>query len=97
MYNDATAILTAIQGGATHNNEAECLVVASANRFLSLADGVWSLADSGNKMSAAVFNALAVPGVSSLTEPAGYEFVINSPSGYFTLVSSDGYCARQDP
>lgn len=95
-YNNVSAILAAVQGGASHNNELECLVVSAANKFASLSGGVWSLADSGDKVSAAVFNSLASP-AAALTDPPEYEHVINAPSGYFTLVSSGGYCARQDP
>jgi len=95
-FNNASAIISAVQGGASHNGELECLVVGGANRYTSLSGGVWSLASSGDKIASAVFNSLASP-AAALTEPPEYEHVIHSPSGYFTLVSSGGYCTRVDP
>lgn len=91
------AIVNAIKGGATHNAEAECLVVDNAMRYCTLSGGVWSLAPSGDRITLPEFNLLAHPATSVLTEPIEYAGVISHPAGFSQFVSQGGYAKLIDP
>lgn len=95
MYNDMTAVKTAIDGGASHSHEHQCLVISNVNHWLVWTAGgegergVWSLSTSstGNyRINGSVFDRIGAG--SYTTDPGELQYMLTVPAD--TYLSSIG-------
>lgn len=80
VHNDLTAIKAAIDGGATFSQGNKCIVVGGVNKYATLADGVFGLANTpGFRFNAPVYDRLKVGDIVT-TEPGEQQFVLHVPA-----------------
>ena len=93
-YNNPTAVVDAINGGATWSGGT--LVVADVPNYLVLSAGVWSLSDvSGDTIPRGAWRRLQ--GSTVRTNPGEYQWCIDTSGGLLTLNEVDGVATLEDP
>lgn len=93
-YNDPSAVVDAINGGATWS--AGALVISDVPNYLVLSAGVWSLSDvSGDTISRGAWRRLQ--GSTVRLDAGEYQWCIDTSGGLLTLNEVDGVATLEDP